>query len=116
MALSSVDRVVFVRLYRLAPKVIGRATILQPEAVIRWRRAEHIGAEIRTARGSTKDSRRHSYAPSRDERCQPPGGAPRIHGELLKLGIDVGQTTVAIADLRRTLSCRVELPSRYQNR
>jgi hypothetical protein len=22
-------------------------------------------------------------------------GAPRIHGELLKLGIDVGQTTVA---------------------
>jgi hypothetical protein len=22
-------------------------------------------------------------------------GAPRIHGELIKLGIDVGQTTVA---------------------
>jgi hypothetical protein len=31
----------------------------------------------------------------RDERCQPLWGAPRIHGELLKLGIDVGQTTVA---------------------
>jgi len=26
-------------------------------------------------------------------------GAPRIHGELLKLGIDVGQTTVAFAQL-----------------
>jgi hypothetical protein len=23
------------------------------------------------------------------------GGAPRIHGELLKLGIDIGQTSVA---------------------
>jgi hypothetical protein len=28
-------------------------------------------------------------------------GAPRIHGELLKLGIDVGQTTVAKYMVRR---------------
>jgi hypothetical protein len=28
-------------------------------------------------------------------------GAPRIHGELLKLGIDVGQTTVAKYMARR---------------
>jgi hypothetical protein len=27
--------------------------------------------------------------------ANPLWGAPRIHGELLKLGIDVGQTTVA---------------------
>jgi hypothetical protein len=27
--------------------------------------------------------------------ANPSWGAPRIHGELLKLGIDVGQTTVA---------------------
>ncbi len=27
--------------------------------------------------------------------ANPPWGAPRIHGELLKLGIDVGQTSVA---------------------
>jgi transposase InsO family protein len=31
----------------------------------------------------------------RHQRCKPALGAPRIHGELLKLGIDVGQTTVA---------------------
>ena len=27
--------------------------------------------------------------------ANPLSGAPRIHGELLKLGVDVGQTTVA---------------------
>ena len=29
--------------------------------------------------------------------ANPLWGAPRIHGELLKLGIDVGQTSVAIS-------------------
>jgi hypothetical protein len=35
--------------------------------------------------------------------ANPLWGAPRIHGELLKLGIDVGQTTVAkyVAKRRR---------------
>jgi hypothetical protein len=44
-------------------------------------------------------------AHSRDERCPLPWGAPRIHGELLKLGIDVGQITVAkyMAKRRRHL-------------
>src|SRR5262249_20575836 len=38
-ALSRVDRLVFVGLYRLAPKVLDALTILQPETVIRWHRA-----------------------------------------------------------------------------
>jgi hypothetical protein len=33
--------------------------------------------------------------------ANPLWGAPRIHGELLKLGIDVGQTTVAKYMTRR---------------
>jgi hypothetical protein len=33
--------------------------------------------------------------------ANPVWGAPRIHGELLKLGIDVGQTTVAKYEARR---------------
>ena len=38
--------------------------------------------------------------------ANPLWGAPRIHGELLKLGMDVGQTTVAkyMAKRRRPLS------------
>ena len=38
---------------------------------------------------------------SRHECREPAWGAPRIHGELLKLGIDVGQTTVAKYMARR---------------
>ena len=34
--------------------------------------------------------------------ANPLWGAPRIHGELLKLGIDVGQTTVAKYMAKRT--------------
>jgi hypothetical protein len=34
-------------------------------------------------------------------RANPLWGAPRIHGELLKLGIDVGQTSVAKYMARR---------------
>jgi hypothetical protein len=33
--------------------------------------------------------------------ASPPWGAPRIHGELLKLGIDIGQTSVAKYMVRR---------------
>jgi len=42
-----------------------------------------------------------SSADPRDEHCHPLWGAPRIHGELLKLGIDVGQTSVAKYMARR---------------
>ena len=37
----------------------------------------------------------------RHEPCQPALGAPRIHGELLKLGVDIGQTSVAKYMMRR---------------
>ena len=52
-----------------------------------------LAVEIEIARWPTKDSAGGSSAHSRIE--NPLWGAPRIHGELLKLGIDVGQTTVA---------------------
>jgi hypothetical protein len=37
----------------------------------------------------------------RHEPCQPALGAPRIHGGLLKLGVDIGQTSVAKYMTRR---------------
>jgi hypothetical protein len=47
--------------------------------------------EIRAAVSGTRDSRSNSA----NEQLQPAWGAPRIHGELLKLGIEVSQATVA---------------------
>ena len=87
----------FAGLYRLVPGVLDALKILEPETVIRWHpagfRAYCVGNEI--ARWPTKGSAGGSSAHSRHDIENPLWGAPRIHGELLKLGIDVGQTTVA---------------------
>ena len=39
VAVSNVDRLVLVGLYRLAPNVLDALKILQPETVVRWHRA-----------------------------------------------------------------------------
>jgi hypothetical protein len=49
---------------------------------------------ISTARWPAKDPRGHSPAHSRDARPQFLVGSAAYHGELLKLGTDVGQATV----------------------
>jgi transposase InsO family protein len=95
---SDIDRLVFAQLYRLAPRALEALTILKPETVIRWHRAGFRaywrwkswsrGGRPRTAADIRQLIHEMSVA-------NPLWGAPRIHGELLKLGIDVGQTTVA---------------------
>ena len=39
LTFSSIDRLVFARLYRLAPGVLDALKIVRPETVIRWHRA-----------------------------------------------------------------------------
>ena len=104
LAFSNVDRLVFAGLYRVAPEVLDALKILKPQTVIRWHRAG-FRAYWRWK------SRPHSGRPKTPEDIRqlirdmsvanPLWGAPRIHGELLKLGIDVGQTTVAKYMMRR---------------
>ena len=98
LVFSNIDRLVFAGLYHLVPNVLDALKILTPETVIRWHRAG-FRAYWRWK------SRPHGGRPTTpvDVRqliremsiANPLWGAPRIHGELLKLGIDVGQTTVA---------------------
>src|SRR6201998_3863554 len=95
---GNLDRLVFTGLYRLAPAVLDALKILKPETLIRWHRAgfracwrwksRPRGGRPTTAAEIRQLIREMSVA-------NPLWGAPRIHGELLKLGIDVGQTTVA---------------------
>jgi transposase InsO family protein len=97
-ALSNVDRLLFVLLSRLVPATLDALTVVRPGTVIRWHRAgfraywrwksRPRGGRPRTPREIRQLIRNMSIA-------NPLWGAPRIHGELLKLGIDVGQTTVA---------------------
>ena len=98
VAVSNIDRLVFNWLYRLAPDALGALKILKPETVIRWHRAgfrawwrwksRPRGGRPKTPANVRQLIREMSIA-------NPLWGAPRIHGELHKLGIDVGQTTVA---------------------
>jgi hypothetical protein len=96
--LTVTDRLIFVWLYRLFTPVLGALSMIEPETVIRWHR---MGFRLYWRWKSR----------SRGGRPQIPGeirhliremslanrlwGAPRIHGELFKLGIEVAQSTVA---------------------
>src|SRR6476660_1982783 len=104
LAFSAMDRLIFVGLYRLVPNTIKALTIVKPDTVIRWHRtgfrsywrwkSRHRCGRPTVSLEIRRLIREMSIANSL-------WGAPRIHGELLKLGIDVGQTTVAKYMARR---------------
>jgi hypothetical protein len=96
--LNNTDRVLFVWLYRWFPTILEAVAIVRPETIIRWHRAgfraywrwrsgnrvgrPKVSAELRTLIGEMS-------------RANALWGAPRIHGELLKLSFAVAQSTVA---------------------
>ena len=104
LAFSAMDRLIFVGLYRLVPDTVKALTIVKPNTVIRWHRTGF--------RSYWRWKSRHRcgrpIAPLEIRRliremsiANPLWGAPRIHGELLKLGIVIGQTSVAKYMARR---------------
>ena len=98
LAFSSIDRLVFAGLYRLAPGVLNALKILKPKTVIRWHRAG-FRAYWRwksSARGGRPKAPLEIRQLIRDMSiANPLWGAPRIHGELLMLGFDVSETTIS---------------------
>ena len=94
-----VDRALFVWLYRYFPRILDAITIVRPETVVRWHRmgfaaywrwkSRPLGGRPRIANEVRDLIRRMSFE-------NPLWGAPKIHGELLKLGIEVAQSTVSI--------------------
>src|SRR5260221_8603710 len=98
LGFSSIDRLVFAGLYRLAPGVLDALKIVRPETVIRWHRAgfrAYWRWKSRPRSGRAKTPLEIRQLIREISLANPSWGAPRIHGELLKLGIDVAQTTVA---------------------
>jgi hypothetical protein len=90
--LSNIDRWFLVHLYRLFPSLLRALTIIRPESLVRWHRAgfrsywrwksgwrggrPRIGSDLRALiRNMSIEN--------------PLWGAPRIHGELLKLRFEV---------------------------
>src|SRR5260370_39372672 len=95
---SAMDRLIFAGLYRLAPTILTALAILKPETVMEWHR---VGFRSFWRWKSRRRGGRPTVPPEIRKLIRemsianPLWGAPRIHGELLKLGIDVGQTSVA---------------------
>src|SRR5437667_1614483 len=104
LSFCAVDRMIFVGLYRLFPKVCDALAIVKPDTLVRWHRAGF------RSYWRWKSRRRggRPIVPVEIRRliremsiANPLWGAPRIHGELLKLGIDIGQTSVVKYMARR---------------
>ena len=101
---STLDRLIFVGLYRLAPSILGALAILKPETVIRWHRAgfrSYWRWKSRPRGGRPTVPLEIRELIREMSIANPLWGAPRIHGELLKLGIEIGQTSVAKYMARR---------------
>src|SRR4249920_3526025 len=95
---NGLDRSIFVGLYQLFPDLRDALAVVRPETVIRWHRAgfrAYWRWRSRPRGGRPKTPLEIRQLIREMSLANPLWGAPRIHGELLKLGIDVGQTTVA---------------------
>ena len=101
---SGGDRALFSWIYWFCPSVLRVLAIVRPETVIRWHRAGWRAWWRWKCRN--RGGRPRIDTELRDQirqmcRDNPLWGAPRIHGELLKLGYDIAQSTVSKYCVRR---------------
>ena len=102
--LNNTDRFLFVWLYRWFPSVLGAVAIVRPETIIRWHRAgfrAYWRWRSRNRVGRPKISSELRTLIGEMSRANALWGAPHIHGELLKLGFEIAQSTVARYMCRR---------------
>jgi Integrase core domain len=101
---NALDRAVFVWLYRLFPDIGNAIAIIRPETIVGWHRMGFRAWwrwKSRNPGGRPKIDREIRDLVRRMCEENPLWGAPRIHGELLKLGFDVAESTVSKYMLRR---------------
>src|SRR5215831_10280594 len=102
--LTNHDRWFLVQLYRWFPAILPVLTIIRPETLVRWHRAgfRRYWRWKTNSRGGRPQIQIELRALLRQmSRENPLWGAPRIHGELLKLGFQVAQSSVAKYMARR---------------
>src|SRR5450830_579083 len=96
--LTNNDRWFLIQLYRWFPSILQVLTIVQPETIVRWHRAGFCcywrWKSLRRG-GRPQIETDLSALIRRMSTENPLWGAPRIHGELLKLGFAVAQSSVA---------------------
>jgi transposase InsO family protein len=103
--LTNGDRLFLVQLYRWFPSVLKTITIIRPETLVRWRRArfrQYWRWKSRSLGGRPQVDAELRALIRRMSVDNPLWGAPRIHGELLKLGFEVAQSSVAKYMVKRS--------------
>src|ERR1700731_3193532 len=98
VGLTNHDRWFFIQLYRWFPSILKVLTIIRPETLVRWHRAgfRRYWRWKSRRRGGRPPVETELRALIRRMSLENPlWGAPRIHGELLKLGLEVAQSSVA---------------------
>ncbi len=96
--LNNTDRLLFVWLYRWFPSLLAAIAIVRPATVVRWHRAgfrAYWRWRSRNPVGRPRVSAELRKLIGEMSRANPLWGAPHIHGELLKLGFEIAQSTVA---------------------
>jgi hypothetical protein len=92
--LTNFDRLFLVQLYRWCPSILRCFVIIEPETIVRWHRAGfrcYWRWKSRLLEGRPQISAELRALIRRMSRTR----FPRIHGELLKLGFEVAQSSVA---------------------
>ena len=98
LPLHRCDRLLWVVLYRCWSGWRRCLEIVRPDTVLRWHRRAFVWHWTRKSRrlpGRPEVAANIRDLIRRMSQANPLWGAPRIHGELLKLGIAVAQSTVA---------------------
>jgi hypothetical protein len=103
--LTNLDRLFLVQLYRWFPSILRALFVVRPETVIRWHRAGfrcywRWKSRGRGGRPPVSGELRALIRRMSVENVL--WSAPRIKGELLKLGFTVAQSTVAKLSLPKT--------------
>ncbi len=102
--LRNIDRLILVWMSRLFPSNLNAITMVEPETVIRWHRRgfrAYWRCKSRRRGGRPRIDREIRDLIRRMSKQNPLWGAPRIHGELLMLGVEIAQSSVARYMARR---------------
>src|ERR1700681_3412148 len=100
--LFTIDRLLWVWLYCLWPRCLDTMVLVKPATVVQWhRQGFRLFWRWRSRSGRPSVDREIRKLIREMSSANPLWGAPRIHGELLKLGIEISQATVAKYKERR---------------
>jgi len=92
LRLSALDRLLWIWLYRVWPPCLNIMLLVKPATVVQWhRQGFRLYWRWRSRSGRPSVAREVRELIRQMNRANPLWGAPRIHGELLKLGIGVAK-------------------------